>query len=50
MKQLIYLVETMRPKQWTKNVIIFAALVFDNKLLQPNALSAYTSGILYFSV
>jgi 4-hydroxybenzoate polyprenyltransferase len=23
----------MRPKQWTKNFIIFAALVFDNKLL-----------------
>lgn len=34
MKQLIYLIETMRPKQWTKNIIIFAALVFDNKLLQ----------------
>ena len=37
MKQLIYLIETMRPKQWTKNIIIFAALVFDNKLLQLSA-------------
>lgn len=26
---------TMRPWQWTKNVMVFAALVFDGKLLQP---------------
>lgn len=29
------LVRSMRPRQWTKNVFIFAALVFDGKLLQP---------------
>ncbi len=28
------LLKTMRPQQWTKNVIVFAALVFDGKLLQ----------------
>jgi len=28
--------KTMRPQQWTKNVIIYAALVFDGKLLQPD--------------
>jgi 4-hydroxybenzoate polyprenyltransferase len=28
------LFKTMRPKQWTKNVLIFAALVFDRQLFQ----------------
>jgi 4-hydroxybenzoate polyprenyltransferase len=27
------LLKTMRPKQWTKNVFVYAALVFDEKLL-----------------
>lgn len=29
------LLKTMRPKQWTKNITIFAALVFDRKLTHP---------------
>jgi 4-hydroxybenzoate polyprenyltransferase len=32
--QLRLLVRTMRPKQWTKNVFVWAALVFDRKLFQ----------------
>ncbi|RME80063.1 MAG: decaprenyl-phosphate phosphoribosyltransferase [Caldilineae bacterium] len=28
------LVKTMRPRQWTKNVVVFAALVFDGKFLR----------------
>ncbi len=29
------LLKTMRPKQWTKNVVVFAPLVFDEKLFVP---------------
>ena len=32
------ILKAMRPRQWTKNAFIFAALVFDRKLLDPNAL------------
>jgi 4-hydroxybenzoate polyprenyltransferase len=35
MKQVRLLVRTMRPKQWTKNVFVWAALLFDHKLFQP---------------
>ncbi|OUC08238.1 phosphoribose diphosphate:decaprenyl-phosphate phosphoribosyltransferase, partial [Litorilinea aerophila] len=30
------LLKAMRPQQWTKNAIIYAGLVFDGKLLQPD--------------
>jgi 4-hydroxybenzoate polyprenyltransferase len=32
---LLALLQTMRPQQWTKNAVIFAALVFDNQLFLP---------------
>lgn len=48
MKQLIYLLETMRPKQWTKNGIIFAALVFDNKILHPTPFLNTCAGFFLF--
>jgi len=34
---LKYLFKAMRPRQWTKNAFIFAALVFDRKLLHLDA-------------
>jgi 4-hydroxybenzoate polyprenyltransferase len=35
---LKYIFKEMRPRQWTKNAFIFAALVFDRKLLNMVAL------------
>jgi len=32
MSKIIAFIKTMRPRQWTKNVLIFAALVFDRQL------------------
>jgi 4-hydroxybenzoate polyprenyltransferase len=38
----------MRPKQWTKNAAIFAALVFDGKLTDPHYLTQSVIGFLIF--
>lgn len=42
------LLRTMRPKQWTKNSVVFAALVFDGKLLQPVLLAKTTGAFIIF--
>ncbi len=50
------LVEALRPKQWTKNAVVFAPLVFDNKLFNLTnfvnvtlaaLLFCLTSGVIY---
>jgi len=40
------LIRTMRPRQWAKNVFIFAALVFDLKLLQVAPLMRTLAGFV----
>ena len=50
MQKLRALLKTMRPKQWTKNGIIFAALVFDKKIFQWTYLLRTLAGFLLFSL
>jgi 4-hydroxybenzoate polyprenyltransferase len=42
------LIKTMRPRQWTKNVFVLAALVFDLKLRNPDAVVRSLAGFLIF--
>lgn len=46
LQALIGLVRTMRPRQWTKNVIIYAGLVFDGQLLVFNSLLRVTAAFI----
>jgi 4-hydroxybenzoate polyprenyltransferase len=45
---LINLLKTMRPKQWPKNVFIFTALVFDEKLFTPSPLLKTIAAFILF--
>ena len=42
------LIKTMRPRQWTKNAFIFAALVFDGQLLNLNSFMRTLAGFALF--
>ena len=44
------LLKSMRPRQWIKNVLIFTALVFDEKLLDYQALLVTIAGFVLFSL
>ncbi len=43
MNQLRYILQTMRPRQWPKNVFVFAALIFDGQLtaLEPLRITSF---------
>jgi 4-hydroxybenzoate polyprenyltransferase len=45
---LLAFLKTMRPRQWPKNVFIFAALVFDKQLLHPEPFLRTLAGFLLF--
>jgi 4-hydroxybenzoate polyprenyltransferase len=42
------LLQLMRPKHWTKNIFLFAALVFGHKLTDPVAVGAAVGGFICF--
>ena len=42
------LLETMRPKQWAKNLFIFAGLIFGEKLLYPSLLAKNIMAFMLF--
>ncbi|MEN8240743.1 MAG: decaprenyl-phosphate phosphoribosyltransferase [Chloroflexota bacterium] len=44
------ILKAMRPKQWVKNVLIFAGVVFDRKLSDPTALLATIEAAALFSL
>jgi 4-hydroxybenzoate polyprenyltransferase len=46
MKTLYGLLRTMRPKQWTKNAAVFAALIFDAKVFQLEPLLRTLAGFV----
>lgn len=45
---VLSLVEALRPRQWTKNAVVFAALVFDGRLFEPGALLSVAVAALLF--
>lgn len=46
--QFALLIKTMRPKQWTKNVFVWAALVFDVKLFRAEPFLATLAAFVLF--
>lgn len=44
------LLKTVRPKQWAKNIFLFAALVFDRKLTNVDAILHTIAGVVVFSM
>jgi len=45
---ILAIIKTMRPKQWAKNVVVFAPLVFDRQLTNLPALINATIGFIIF--
>jgi 4-hydroxybenzoate polyprenyltransferase len=50
MKIFRALLKAMRPKQWAKNIFVFAALVFDRQLTHPDSVLRTLAGAALFSL
>lgn len=48
--QIIALLEALRPKQWTKNAVVFAALVFDGRLFVAGDLLRVSVAAILFAL
>lgn len=47
---LAHLLASLRPGQWTKNLVVFAALLFGGRLLDPNAAARAAAAFAIFCV
>lgn len=47
---LLAFIKSLRPKQWAKNVLLFAALVFDRQLTNVPAILTTITGFILFSL
>lgn len=47
---IVFLLRAMRPRQWVKNLFIFAALVFDRKMFLPEYQQRTLIGFVLFSL
>jgi 4-hydroxybenzoate polyprenyltransferase len=48
MKKLWYILVSMRPRQWTKNLVLFAGIVFSRKLFDVSLLERSLYGFIVF--
>ena len=45
---LVHLLSALRPKQWSKNLLVFAGLLFGRRLLDPAAIAEAFAGFVIF--
>ncbi|MEN6544545.1 MAG: decaprenyl-phosphate phosphoribosyltransferase [Armatimonadia bacterium] len=50
MRLLVDLLKSMRPRQWTKNLLVFAALLFAQKAFDPTAVAEAVEAFVIFCV
>lgn len=48
MKSIIYLWQSLRPKQWTKNLFVFAGILFSQNIFETALLSKVTAAFVIF--